>query len=359
MAARVSAVCDRVEDYDYAFEAEAIAQQPAERRELARLLLVERAGGGLADALVTDFPELLRAGDLLVLNETRVLPAKLLARRRSGGRVSVLVLAPRAEGATVLLGARGTLTEGEELNVAGDTWRIARALGEGRFEIEVMSGRDVATLMSDVGRMPLPPYIRRDPEADARDALDRDRYQTIFAAGVEANASGAIAAPTAGLHFTSELLARIETRGVAVQRLRLDVGEATFRPLRGETLEEHVMPTEHYAVPEALAKSFAQTRAAGGRVIAVGTTVVRSLESAVAEDGRTLTAGAADTDLFIRPGHSFRAVDALLTNFHQPRTSLLVLVSAFAGRRRILAAYTHALAAGYRLFSYGDATFIQ
>jgi len=352
-------VSDRVDDYHYEFPAEAIAQHPPDHREDARLLLVDRDGDGLRDARITDFPGELRAGDLLVLNDTRVMPAKLSARRiSSGGRVTVLVLDARADGATVLLGTRGTLAEGEELDVAGDTWRIARSLGNGRFEVEVASGREVPALMSDVGRMPLPPYIRRDAEADELDALDRERYQTTFSEAGDP-ATGAIAAPTAGLHFTPELLAAIEARGVTVERLRLDVGEATFRPLRGESLDEHVMPSENYAIPESLAERFAATRAAGGRVIAVGTTVVRSLESAVSSDGVTLAVGPASSELFIRPGHDFRAVDALLTNFHQPRTSLLVLVSAIAGRPRILAAYAHALSQGYRFFSYGDATFIR
>jgi S-adenosylmethionine:tRNA ribosyltransferase-isomerase len=351
-------VSDRVKDYDYTFGAEAIAQQPADRREDARMLGIERDGDGLRDGSITDFPDELQSGDLLVLNDTRVMPAKLLARRASGGRVTVLVLDAHAAGATVLLGARGTLAEGETLAVAGDTWRIARSLGTGRFEVEVASGREVPALMAEVGRMPLPPYIQRDPEADARDALDRERYQTTFAAAA-ADTAGAAAAPTAGLHFTPELLRRIEARGIAIERLRLDVGEGTFRPLRGESLDEHVMHVEHYAIPESLASCYRETRAAGGRVVAVGTTVVRSLESAVSEDGRMLKAGTASTSLFLRPGDVFRATDALLTNFHQPASTLLVLVSAFAGRERILAAYAHALSAGYRFFSYGDATLIS
>jgi S-adenosylmethionine:tRNA ribosyltransferase-isomerase len=315
---------------------------------------------------VTDLPSLLRPGDLLVLNETWVAPARLVARRASGGRVSVLVLAARARGATVLLGARGTPLPGERLDVAGDTWRIERALGAGRFEIAVESGRDPARLLADVGRMPLPPYITRDPEQDGRDALDRERYQTVYARSetdvAPDDAPGAwhaaVAAPTAGLHLTPALLAAAQARGARVGRLRLDVGEGTFRPLRGGTLDEHVMHTERYVVPEALARAYAETRAAGGRVVAVGTTAVRALESAVAADGATLAAGAAATGLFIRPGHRFLGVDALLTNFHQPRSTLLVLVSAFAGRDAVSAAYRHAIGSGYRLFSYGDAMFI-
>jgi len=250
--------------------------------------------------------------------------------------------------------------EGERLAVEGDTWRVARSAGEGRFEIEVERGRELPALLADAGRMPLPPYIERGESSDPRDALDRERYQTVYArpAG-ESDGTQAAAAPTAGLHFTPELLAAVEARGAALGRLCLAVGEGTFRPLRGETLDEHVMHSERYAIPERLAAQFAAARVAGGRVVAVGTTVVRALESAVAPDGRALRTGAGETALFIRPGHEFRAVDALLTNFHQPRSTLLVLVSAFAGLARMRAAYAHALRAGYRLFSYGDAMLIE
>jgi S-adenosylmethionine:tRNA ribosyltransferase-isomerase len=270
----------------------------------------------------------------------------------------VLVLAARPRAATVLLGARGTPLPGERLDVAGDTWRIERALGDGRFEIAVEAGRDPVRLMADEGRMPLPPYIARDPEHDARDALDRERYQTVYAQPAEPVRDAAVAAPTAGLHLTAATMAAIGARGASVGRLRLDVGEGTFRPLRGETLDEHVMHVERYVVPETLGRAYAATRAAGGRVVAVGTTVVRALESAVLDDGAALRPGHGETALFIRPGHRFAAVDALLTNFHQPRSTLLVLVSAFAGRDAIRAAYRHAVASGYRLFSYGDAMFI-
>jgi S-adenosylmethionine:tRNA ribosyltransferase-isomerase len=251
--------------------------------------------------------------------------------------------------------------EGERLEVAGDSWRVERALGEGRFEIAVEQGRELGALLADVGRMPLPPYIERGEAQDERDALDRERYQTVYARPASAGAGGAqaVAAPTAGLHFSPELLDAVAARGVTLGRLSLAVGEGTFRPLRGERLDEHVMHAERFEIPAALAAQFAATRARGGRVVAVGTTVVRALESAVAPDGRTLRAGAAETALFIRPGHSFDAVDALLTNFHQPRSTLLVLVSAFAGLQRMRAAYRHALAGGYRLFSYGDAMLIE
>jgi S-adenosylmethionine:tRNA ribosyltransferase-isomerase len=357
---------ERVDDYDYDVPPGAAAQVPAARREDARLLHLDRAADParrLDDRPLCDLPDLLRSGDLLVLNETWVAPARLLARRETGGRVSVLVLVARPRTATVLLGARGTPLPGERLDVAGDTWRIERALGEGRFDVAVESGRDPARLMADEGRMPLPPYIARDPEQDARDALDRERYQTVYARSEppgreEGGWHAAVAAPTAGLHLTPALLEAIEARGVRLGRLRLDVGEGTFRPLRGETLDEHVMHAERYVVPEALARDYAATRAAGGRVVSVGTTVVRALESAVSADGAALQAGEGVTELFIRPGHRFAAVDALLTNFHQPRSTLLVLVSAFAGKQAIAAAYRHAIVSGYRLFSYGDAMFI-
>ena len=347
-------------DYDYEVPPAAVAQLPAARRADARLLLVPRGAppaAALREATVAALPALLRPGDLLVLNEVRVRPARLAARRATGGRVSVLVLdvGPDGRAARVLLGARGTPLAGERLAVGGDTWRVIAPLGEGRFEIAVESGRDVPALLADVGRMPLPPYIERGEEADARDALDRERYQTTFATG----AARAAAAPTAGLHLTPELLETAAARGVQVARLSLAVGEGTFRPLRGETLGEHVMHAEHYEIPVEVAAAFAAARAEGRRVVAVGTTVVRALESAVAEDGRTLRAGAGDTSLFIRPGHRFRAVDALLTNFHQPRSTLLVLVSAFAGLETVRAAYAEAIARGFRLFSYGDAMLLE
>jgi len=372
----------RVEDYDYAHPPGAAAQVPADERSASRLLCVERKGDGLVDTVFSELPARLRPGDLLVLNETQVAPARLLARRATGGRVSVLVLETDGARATALLGARGTLEVGEVLSVEADAagvreasggtgarsspdaegaraaaparWRLVAAHGEGRFGLEDVEGRPIAATMEAAGRMPLPPYIARDPVADPRDALDRERYRTVFEAGPARSA----AAPTAGLHFTPALLEAVAARGVAIARLRLEVGEGTFRPLRGRTLDEHVMHAEHYEIPAAAAEAFAAARARGGRVVAVGTTVVRALESAVAPDGRTLRAGPAVTDLFIHPGHRFAAVDALLTNFHQPRSSLLVLVSAFAGRERVLAAYAHAIRTGYRLFSYGDAMFV-
>ena len=357
-----AAVSDRVADYHFDHPPEAVAQVPLADREQSRLLCVRRfaleAGSArapvspvMAEGVVADLPRWLAPGDLLVVNDVAVLPARLVAWRHTGGRVSVLVLSAQGRRATVLLGTRGTLQPGEILELDGDRWALCASLGQGRFEIEVAEGRDVERLMAEVGRMPLPPYIERDPVRDARDDLDRERYRTTFAS----TEGRAVAAPTAGLHLTPELLARCEAAGARVARVRLHVGEGTFRPLRGETLDEHVMHEEQYEVPEPAAQAFADTRARGGRVVAVGTTVVRVLESAVADHGRRLAPGPGSTALFIRPGHRFAAVDALLTNFHQPCSTLLVLVSAFAGLASVRAAYAHAIAAGYRLFSYGDA----
>jgi len=272
----------------------------------------------------------------------------------------VLVLSANGRRADLLAGTRGTLTVGETIEVDGDRWRLSAVGDEGRVSIEVEQGRDVEALLADVGRMPLPPYIRRDPVSDERDGFDRERYQTTYARPPQGSpvTGTAIAAPTAGLHFTPALLADLQARGVETAWLVLEVGEATFRPLRGESLDEHDMGEEWFTIPEESARRFAATRAAGGRVVAVGTTVVRALESAVAEDGRSLQPGRQSTRLFIRPGHDFRAVDALFTNFHQPRSSLIVLVSAFAGGDTIRAAYRHAIGAGFRLFSYGDAMFM-
>jgi len=351
-------VTDEIAHFDYEHPPEAVAQEPPGRRDGARLLHVTRHSDlGPVDRTVLDLPQLIRPGDLLVLNDTQVMPARLSGSRDTGGRVSILVLQTTGREAHVLLGTRGTCLVGEQIEVAGDLWRITQVLGQGRHVIEAVGERTPAQLLADRGRMPLPPYIERDARQDERDAMDRKRYQTVFADGGQPGR--AVAAPTAGLHFTPELLAEVEARGARVGRVRLDVGEGTFRPVRSRRLDDHEMHTESYAVSGEFAAAFAETRASGGRVVAVGTTVVRTLESIVDEAGLRLEAGAGETRLFIRPGYRFRAVDALLTNFHQPRSTLLVLVSAFAGHDTVLGAYRHAVERGYRLFSYGDAMFLE
>lgn len=344
---------DHVDAYDYSYPEDLAAQTPPEVRGTSRLLVVDRRTGALSDDSVADLPSVLAPGDLLVVNDAWVEPAKLTAVRSTGGRVRVLVVQADGACATVLLGARGKLVVGEELSVGEARWRITAAHGEGRFDVEDVGGAAVRATIDALGRMPLPPYIARGAEDDPRDALDRERYQTAYAR--RDGPFGAVAAPTAGLHFTDELLERLRAAGVELATIRLDVGEGTFRPMRGEHLDEHEMHRERFDVPPETVEAFAATRARGGRVVAVGTTVVRTLESRIDPATGELRAGPGSTDLFIRPGHRFAAVDALLTNFHQPRSTLLVLVSAFASRDTILAAYHHAIDRRYRLFSYGDA----
>ncbi len=345
----------RVADLDYDLPASQVAQVPPARREDARLLVVRDEA--IADRSIGDLPELLQPGDLLVVNDTRVLAARLAARRATGGAVSVLALGPASgagEAWEALLGSGGTLRAGEVLEVGGDGTglRLLGPLEEGRWRVEGV-GADVRTILERHGRMPLPPYVRRDRE-DPRDDLDRERYQTVFA-----REAGAVAAPTAGLHLTAPLLDRCRARGVEIAPVTLHVGLGTFAPVRVESFEDHDMHEEAYVVPEGTAAAWVRAREAGGRVVAVGTTVVRALESAAlrSPDGRPVR-GADRTRLLVLPGFAFRAVDLLLTNFHLPRSTLLALVCAFAGTERVLAAYREAVRRGYRFFSYGDATLL-
>jgi S-adenosylmethionine:tRNA ribosyltransferase-isomerase len=339
----------RLDDLDYDLPAAAIAQEPPARREDARLLELARADGGFAHSRVFDLPRRLRSGDLLVANDTRVIPARLFARRETGGRVELLLIEPDPDhpgGWLALARAGGRLREGEALALGqGRGLRLAAALERGRWRV-VGIEEDIAVLMARFGRMPLPPYIQRTAD-DPRDALDRDRYQTIFA-----RHEGAVAAPTAGLHLTSGLVRALAAAGVETAFVTLHVGLGTFEPVRTETLETHTMHEERFTVPVSTARALEGVRARGGRVVAVGTTTVRALEAhARGEAGRTR--------LLIAPGHEFGVVDALLTNFHLPRSTLLALVAAFAGLEPVLAAYREALRAGYRFYSYGDAMLIQ
>jgi S-adenosylmethionine:tRNA ribosyltransferase-isomerase len=340
--------------FDYSLPAELIAQEPAEPRDASRLLVVDRARGAWEDRTFGDLPELLRAGDCLVANRSRVIPARLLGTAVEGGRpVELLLLRPVGEGrweALVQPGRRCRM--GARVELAGGAAR-ALIVGEaatGARVVEIEGPWPVRELLERHGLPPLPPYITRH---DAPKPEDRERYQTVYARD-----DGSVAAPTAGLHFTPELLARLADRGVAVHYLTLHVGPGTFRPLRATRLDEHRMEAEPIEIPEATARAVQEAKRDGRRVVAVGTTTTRALEWAMGEDGR-LRAGAGAADLFIRPGHRFRAVDALITNFHLPRSTLLVLVAALARRDRILDAYRHAVAAGYRFYSYGDAMLIQ
>ncbi len=340
----------RLEDLDYALPEELIAQHPAARREDARLLVVDRTRGTLEDAVFADLGRFLVPGDRLVVNETRVRPARLEVRRPSGGRIELLLVRPEPDGSwralarpakravpgTVLATADGGL----ELEVVG-------AGEDGERSVRVTRG-DLAATLDREGEVPLPPYIHRPVEP-----ADRERYQTVFA-----RTDGAVAAPTAGLHFSTGLLAALAARDIGTLPVTLHVGPGTFRPVTTEDPREHRMDAEWFEVPAATVAGIATARAGGRRSVAVGTTSVRALESACDLNGDVLAPASGWTRAFIVPPHRFRAVDALITNFHLPRTTLLLLVAAFAGAETMRRAYAHAIAKRYRFYSYGDAMLI-
>jgi S-adenosylmethionine:tRNA ribosyltransferase-isomerase len=348
-------------DYDFDLPDALIAQAPLAERDASRLLVLDRATGAFAHRLFVDWPGLLRSGDVVVLNDTRVVPARLLGRKQgSGGRVELLLVRPDADveasGALsgsaealrwICLGqASKGLRPGTVVELDGGRATVLEALGEGELRVCFESPVSVGALLERTGRVPLPPYVDREPTPE-----DRIRYQTVYA-----RANGSVAAPTAGLHLTSRTFAELEARGVERRFVTLDVGPGTFLPVRGDDESTHRMHSERYQVPEETAASVNRARSEGRRVIAVGTTVVRTLESA-SHDGQ-VRPGAGSSRLFIRPPYDFQAVDALLTNFHLPRSTLLMLVAAFAGRERVLTAYRAAVVERYRFFSYGDAMFI-
>ncbi|KAF0572328.1 S-adenosylmethionine:tRNA ribosyltransferase-isomerase [Xylella fastidiosa] len=331
-------------DFHYDLPEELIAQGPLPERSASRLMLVPSAPEQFQDCYVRDLPELLQPGDLLVFNDTRVIPARLFGRKVSGGRVEVLI--ERFLGthqAVVQLRTSRSLKVGNRILL--DAGGHAEVLGrDGEFYLLSFDVESpLEQWLSDVGQLPLPPYIHREP-----DEYDRERYQTVFARSV-----GAVAAPTAGLHFDESLLARLRARGVEFGYITLHVGAGTFQPVRVALLQEHVMHSEWFKVGAELVEQVRSARARGGRVIAVGTTVVRSLESAMRHGELQPFVG--ETQIFIFPGYCIRSVDAMVTNFHLPESTLLMLVAAFAGRTRILDAYYHAVQQRYRFFSYGDA----
>lgn len=336
----------RRSDFHYELPPELIAQRPLERRSDSRLLCLDGVSGVCADRRFADIVELVRPGDLLVFNDTRVIPARLTARKTTGGAAEILV-ERLLTGGEVLAHVRTSKSPkaGSALEIEGG----GRASVLGR-EADLFRLRfdtdDVLALLERVGHVPLPPYVER-PD----DSADRERYQTVFA-----RAPGAVAAPTAGLHFDETVLAVLAGKGVAQTFVTLHVGAGTFQPVREENIEDHHMHSEYVDVSDKACAEVAAAQARGGRVIAVGTTAVRCLETAGA--GGELKPYRGDTALFIYPGYRFRAVDAMITNFHLPESTLLMLVSAFAGRDNTLAAYAHAVAERYRFFSYGDAMFI-
>ncbi|HET8898671.1 MAG TPA: tRNA preQ1(34) S-adenosylmethionine ribosyltransferase-isomerase QueA [Rhodanobacteraceae bacterium] len=335
-------------DFDFDLPHELIAQAPLAERSASRLLVLDAPQRTWQDRQFVDLPGLLNPGDLLVFNDTRVIPARLHGHKESGGAVEILI--ERLTGTHTALaqlgvskkpkpGGRIVLDDGSVLTVSGREGEF--------FQLQQQGEESLQALLQRVGHMPLPPYIERDDSAD-----DQARYQTVYA-----RVSGAVAAPTAGLHFDQTLLARLRERGVESGYVTLHVGAGTFQPMRAERVEDHVMHQEWIDVGADLVEQVRRTRAAGGRVVAVGTTVVRALESA-SVDGE-LAPFRGETRIFITPGYRFRSIDALVTNFHLPQSTLLMLVSALAGREFILDAYRHAVAERYRFFSYGDAMLIR
>jgi S-adenosylmethionine:tRNA ribosyltransferase-isomerase len=339
----------RLEWFDFDLPPERIAQHPVEPRDAARLLLVHR--DRLEDSVVRELPRHLASGDLLVVNDTRVLPVRFFARRGAARIELTLVSALDQRRWRALAKGAKRLRVGDELELAPDLTAtvVGRDAEGGVILAFALEGEALLAAIQQHGAMPLPPYIRR-AEPLARDRID---YQTLFA-----RRDGAVAAPTAGLHFTERLLQQLEAHGIGLARVTLHVGIGTFLPVRAADLRQHVMHGEWYEVPAETAKAIAETRQRGGAVVAVGTTVVRTLETAARDDG-TVIAGSGDTSLYILPGFRFRVVDRLLTNFHLPKSTLFALVCAFAGYRRMHAAYRHAIAQGYRFFSYGDACLLD
>jgi S-adenosylmethionine:tRNA ribosyltransferase-isomerase len=337
-------------DFDYDLPAASIAQEPAPRGE-SRLLVLDRQGPE-RHARVRDLPRLLRPGDLLVLNDTRVIPARLYARSAGGGKMEILLVERVAEREWDALVKPGRRARPGAMIAMGE-------IGEGPAA-EVVDKREdgihrlrftepIEPHLDRLGHIPLPPYIHRPDTPE-----DRERYQTVFA-----RQPGAVAAPTAGLHFTAEILEQIAAAGVEIARVTLHVGLGTFKPVSAERIEEHRMESERYEIGEETAEAIRRARAAGRRIVAVGTTVVRTLESAAQAGDGEVRAESGATRLYITPGFNFQVVDALLTNFHLPCSTLLMLVSAFAGRERVLAAYEEAIREGYRFYSYGDAMLVE
>jgi S-adenosylmethionine:tRNA ribosyltransferase-isomerase len=355
----------RTSDFDYELPPELIAQEPPAERGASRMLVLDRAADTLDHRQVSDLPALLRPGDLLVLNDTRVFPARVVGRwADTGGRVELLLVEPlaaeQADGARqvsvwqVLCGAGRPVRPGLAAVFADGGLRaeFGARQPDGSVTATLSADRPLFDLLDTHGLTPVPPYIHREAD-DARQAVDRARYQTVYA-----RATGAVAAPTAGLHLTADLLAVLARQGVPHVFVTLHVGPGTFRPVKAEQVEDHRMDAERYEVPVATAEAIAACRNRGGRVVAVGSTTVRTLETVAAEHGRVVAAGGRSA-LFIRPPYEFRVVDAMLTNFHLPKSTLLMMVAALAGRERVLAAYRAAVAARYRFFSYGDCMLIR
>ena len=333
---------ERASDFEYDLPADRIAQEPLPDRAASRLLVLERATGTITHRQFKDIADLIPVGDVLVLNTSRVIPARLHGKRESGNTTEILLVRSLTDGTWLAMGhPGGKLKPGRRVTFGDDSAvEIVEVLGGGLRRVRFVGALDAGATVAKYGEVPLPPYIRRPPTA-----ADRERYQTVYATN-----DGSVAAPTAGLHFTTALLERLRAKGVAVASLDLHVGPGTFKPVEVDDLAAHVMHPEAYEIPEATAALVN----AHASVCAVGTTVVRALESAADPAGR-VRAGAGETSLFIRPPYQFKVVDRLLTNFHLPRSTLLMLVCAFGGYEAVMAAYREAVREGYRFYSYGDA----
>ncbi len=349
----------QAEDFDYELPEELIAQYPLERREASRLLALGRGSGRMEHRAFPDIKDYLREGDLLVFNDTRVIPARLFGRKESGGKVELLITHMLGSDPSGTDGIKSTqrwqamvrsskaLKEGARIVIGDDlSAEVIRKDGDGLWEV-VLTGNDVSAAIKEYGVLPLPPYIRREAEP-----LDSERYQTVFA-----SSEGAVAAPTAGLHFTPGIIDELKRAGVEISYLTLHTGPATFLPIRDGNLDGHSVPKEHYVIPEATGLAIVKARGEGRRVVAVGSTSTRTLEAAFAGglDSPVLSGA---TDIFIRQGYDFNIVDAIVTNFHLPKSTLLMMMSAFAGRENLLNAYKKAVGMRYRFFSYGDCMLI-
>jgi S-adenosylmethionine:tRNA ribosyltransferase-isomerase len=340
-------------EFDYELPEELIAQQPLERRDASRMLVVNRDSKSWSESTFTSFPELVHSGDVVVLNNTRVFPARLLGERDpSGGRVEVLLFREIETSVwEALVRPAHRLNEGALVRFGASSLRaeVVASLAGGVRRLKFMGEKPLDLLIEEVGQTPLPPYIKR---TGGSSEMDRERYQTVFA-----RERGAIAAPTAGLHFTPATMQALRDRGARIVEITLHVGYGTFEPVREHEIEAHRVAAEYFSISDAAAKTINEARTLGGRVIAVGTTTTRALETAAGADG-TIEPQNGITELTIKPGYKFRAVNAMLTNFHLPRSSLLILVSAFAGRELVLNAYREAVKSQFRFYSYGDCMFV-
>jgi S-adenosylmethionine:tRNA ribosyltransferase-isomerase len=338
--------------FDYNLPERLIAQKPAPRREESRLMVVGRSAKSVSHSTFSNFPSMLNEGDVLAINTTRVIPARLLAKRKTGGAVEIL-LARRAGGTRwiAVTGGAQKVKPGEALIVGDGVVTFEGKAGNGMAYVSFSSEDEMSRIIKNHGVVPLPPYIQRDGGITGAD--DAERYQTVFA-----SEDGSCAAPTAGLHFTDAILDAIRSKGVVVAPIVLHVGPGTFKPVKTDDIDEHVMDPEPFEIPISSAQAVTLAKKEGRRVIAVGSTVTRCLES-VADETGAVRGCSGETGLFIKPGYRFKVVDALLTNFHLPKSTLLILVCAFAGRELTLSAYEEAVREEYRFFSYGDAMFIE